>query len=187
MIFASSSQTVGDKRLTGFRLTWSNALPRMSHSICRTIEPLPQLLLSIKFTQDERSHHKMPARMKKTEMKPYKMQLLEMRAQLRGDVSAMANSALSKDQGTGGGSASNIPSHIADMGSDTYEQDNTLLLMNNEGETLSQIEAALERMEDRTYGICNECCKPIPKRRLEAIPYTPYCVKCASEIQSRTE
>ena len=123
-------------------------------------------------------------KMKKTEMKPYKELLLDLRARLRGDVSAMASSALSKEHGSGGGSASSVPSHIADMGSDTYEQDNTLLLMNSEGETLSQIEAALERMEQRTYGICVECKKPIPKMRLKAIPFTPYCVKCASEIQS---
>jgi len=124
--------------------------------------------------------------MKKADMKPYKLQLLQLRARLRGDVSAMANSALNPGQGSNGGATSAIPSHIADMGSDTYEQDNTLLLMTNEGETLSQIEAALERIENRSYGICIECNKPIPKLRLAAIPYTPYCVKCASEIQSRS-
>lgn len=124
-------------------------------------------------------------KMKKTEMKPYKELLLNLRSKLRGDVNAMADSALSRDGGSGGGSASSVPSHIADMGSDTYEQNNTLLLMNSEGETLTEIEAALERMESRTYGVCLECEKNIPKTRLKAIPYTPYCVKCASEIQSR--
>lgn len=125
-------------------------------------------------------------KMKKTEMRPYKELLVSLRSKLRGDVSAMANSALSRESGAGGGTASSVPSHIADMGSDTYEQDNTLLLMNSEGETLSEIEAALERIEQRSYGICTECNKSIPKTRLKAIPYTPYCVKCASEIQSRT-
>ena len=80
-----------------------------------------------------------------------------------------------------------VPSHIADMGSDTFEQDNTILLMNSEGETLTHIEAALERIEGGTYGICTECEGKIPKTRLKAIPYTPHCVKCASELEEANE
>ena len=123
------------------------------------------------------------AKMKKAEVKPFKELLLELRARLRGDVSTLANAALSKAGGSGGGSSS-VPSHIADLGSDTFEQDNTILLMNNEGETLQQIESALERVEEGVYGCCIECSGKIPKMRLKAIPYTPYCVKCASEIES---
>ncbi len=123
------------------------------------------------------------AKMKKADVKPFKELLLELRARLRGDVSALANAALSSNGSGGGGST--VPSHIADMGSDTYEQDNTILLMNNEGETLVQIEQALERIEAGVYGSCTECSGKIPKTRLKAIPYTAYCVKCASEIQDR--
>ena len=121
------------------------------------------------------------AKLKKTEVKPFKEMLLVMRARLRGDVSAMANAALSKTGASGGGA---VPSHIADMGSDTFEQDNTILLMNNEGQTLQEIERALERIEEGGYGFCVECNGKIPKMRLKAIPYTPYCVKCASELES---
>ena len=122
--------------------------------------------------------------MKKTEMKPFKELLLALRARLRGDVSTLANAALAKSGGPNGGSGSAVPSHIADMGSDTYEQDNTLRLMDNEGSVLEQIEGALERIEEGSYGSCGECSGRIPKMRLKAIPYTPYCVKCASEIES---
>lgn len=121
-------------------------------------------------------------KMKKADVKPFKEMLLQLRARLRGDVSTLADAALSRSGGSGGGSA--VPSHIADMGSDTYEQDNTILLMNNEGETLSQIEGALERIESGVYGSCMHCEGKIPKMRLKAIPYTPYCVKCASELET---
>ena len=121
-------------------------------------------------------------KMKKSEVKPFKEMLLGLRSRLRGNVSTLANAALSKSGG--GSAASSVPSHIADMGSDTFEQDNTILLMNNEGETLTQIESALERIEAGAYGFCTECSGKIPKMRLNAIPYTPHCVKCASEIQS---
>ena len=122
------------------------------------------------------------AKMKKAEVKPFKELLLTLRARLRGDVSTLANSALSASASGGAGSFS-VPSHMADMGSDTFEQDNTILLMNSEGETLAAVEAALERVEEGLYGCCLECSGKIPKTRLKAIPYTPHCVKCASELE----
>ena len=120
-------------------------------------------------------------KMKKADVKPFKELLLSLRAQLRGDVSALADAALSNAKSSGAGA---VPNHMADLGSDTFEQDNTILLMNNEGETLTQIEGALVRIEEGVYGQCIECEKKIPKTRLKAIPYTPYCVKCASELET---
>ncbi len=119
---------------------------------------------------------------KKTELKPYKELLLALRLRLRGDVHAMADAALAR-VGGGSGSASAVPSHIADMGSDTFELDNTLALISNEGEALIQIEQALERMEDGIFGTCVECGARIPKLRLNVIPYTAHCLKCATEVQ----
>jgi DnaK suppressor protein len=125
---------------------------------------------------------KMQSKMTKTEMKPFKQILLALRARLRGDVSTLADAALVSG-GKGGSGSSSVPSHMADMGTDTFEQDNTLLLMHNEEETLNQIESALERIEKGNYGFCIECGARIPKARINALPYTPHCVKCASQIQ----
>ena len=121
--------------------------------------------------------------MKKSDVKPFKEMLLVLRARLRGDVSTLADAALSTAGGGQNGNSS-VSNHIADMGSDTFEQDNTILLMNNEGGTLVQIEGALERVESGVYGSCLECSGKIPKMRLKAIPYTPYCVNCASKLES---
>ena len=122
--------------------------------------------------------------MKKAEQKVYKERLLELRARMRGDVSALATSTLSVSD-DGNGSSSGVPSHIADIGSDTFEQHNTLSIMDTEGQTLEDIEAALERIEEGVYGLCTECNGRIPKLRLNAIPYTLHCVKCASELESQ--
>ncbi|MCA9196514.1 MAG: TraR/DksA C4-type zinc finger protein [Planctomycetales bacterium] len=121
--------------------------------------------------------------MKKAEMKVYKERLLMLRARLRGDVSAMEQNSLRKNRSEMG-EMSTVPLHMADVGSDNFEQEFTLSLMQNDGATLSKIEAALERIEDGVYGSCEECGAAIPKTRLNAIPYTPYCVKCATELQS---
>lgn len=117
--------------------------------------------------------------MKKAEMKVYKERLLALRARLRGDVSQMAEAALRKNRMDGGGEISSMPIHMADLGSDNFEQEFTLSLLENEEGTLDLIELALERIEDGTYGDCDECGSKIPKARLNALPYAPHCVKCA--------
>jgi DnaK suppressor protein len=121
--------------------------------------------------------------MKKTEMQPYKERLLVLRARLRGDVDALARNALHKTRTESSGDLSSMPIHMADIGSDNYEQEFTLTLMESEEGTLAKIEAALERIEEGVYGLCQECEGKIPKTRLNAIPYTPYCVKCASKLE----
>lgn len=118
--------------------------------------------------------------MKKAETKVYRERLLALRARLRGDVSQLADAALRKNRANGGVDGSSMPIHMADLGSDNFEQEFTLSLMESEEETLEQIESALERIEDGVYGVCDECGAKIPKARLNALPYTPYCVKCAT-------
>ncbi len=120
--------------------------------------------------------------MKKSEMKPFKELLLTLRARLRGDVSSLASSALNK--GGEGSDVGRSPADIADMGNDMLEENNSLLLMDNEEIVLQQIEDALERIDDGSFGLCIECGARIPKLRLKALPYTPYCVKCAAQVET---
>jgi DnaK suppressor protein len=119
--------------------------------------------------------------MKKAEMKVFKEQLLALRARLRGDVSAMANAALNKTRSEASGDLSSMPIHMADIGTDNFEQEFTLSLLQNEEDTLAAIENALERIEDSEYGKCEECGGVISKSRLNAIPYTSLCIKCAEQ------
>jgi DnaK suppressor protein len=115
--------------------------------------------------------------MKKTEMLAFKDKLHSIRARLRGDVTAMAEVALRKS-GTEG-SSTGMPIHMAELGSDNFEQEFTLSLMETEEDTLGRIDAALDRIDEGSYGRCVQCEGVIPKARLNAIPYTPVCIKCA--------
>jgi DnaK suppressor protein len=124
--------------------------------------------------------------MKNAEMQVYKDQLLILRARLRGDVDHMADSALRKSRSEANGDLSSMPIHMADIGSDNFEQEFTLSLMENDGGTLTQIEASLERIEEGTYGQCEECGMKIPKSRLNAIPYAILCVRCAQQQEQRS-
>lgn len=121
--------------------------------------------------------------MKKAELKVYKEVLLGMRARLRGDVTQMADAALKKNRMENSGDLSSMPIHMADLGSDNFEQEFTLSLMETEEDTLQAIEAALERIEEGTYGQCDECGAVVSKARLNAIPYTPLCIRCAQKME----
>ena len=119
--------------------------------------------------------------MKKPELTAYREQLLALRVRLRGDVDQMADATLKKSRSEANGDLSSMPIHMADMGSDNFEQEFTLSLMENDGGTLALIETSLERIEEGTYGLCEECGAKIPKSRLNAIPYSTLCVRCAEQ------
>jgi DnaK suppressor protein len=114
--------------------------------------------------------------MKKADMKVFRDQLLSIRARLRGDVTSMTHAALRKG---GEGSESSMPIHMAELGSDNFEQEFTLSLLANEEDRLGMIEMALQRIEEGAYGQCEECGGVIAKTRLTALPYTSVCIKCA--------
>ncbi len=118
--------------------------------------------------------------MNKADLKAFKDRLLALRARLRGDVTQMAEATLKKNRTESNGDLSSMPIHMADIGSDNFEQEFTLSLMENEEGTLGLIESSLERIEEGTYGQCEECGVRIPKSRLNAIPYATLCVRCAS-------
>ena len=121
--------------------------------------------------------------MKKADVKIYKDRLLALRARVRGDVTHMADSALKQSRTQANGDLSSMPIHMADLGTDNFEQEFTLSLMESDAGILDRIEAALERVEEGSYGDCEECGAKIPKTRLNAIPYATMCVKCASEYE----
>jgi RNA polymerase-binding protein DksA len=121
--------------------------------------------------------------MNRTELKEYKERLLTLRARMVGDVNQLRENSLRKSRSEANGDLSSMPIHMADIGSDNYEQEFSLSLMENEGAALAKIQTSLERIEDGTYGACEECGAKIPKTRLNAIPYANLCIKCASQLE----
>src|SRR6059058_1222228 len=103
--------------------------------------------------------------MKKSEMLVYKEKLQALRARLRGDVTAMAEIALRKS-GIEGSDSNSMPIHMAELGSDNFEQGFTLGLMEADEGTLDLIEAAQERIAEGSYGRCAQCDGAISKTRL---------------------
>jgi RNA polymerase-binding protein DksA len=124
---------------------------------------------------------KKPTPLKKSDLAHYKKSLLSLRQRLAGDVSQLANEAMSAQSGN----LSSVPMHMADVGSDAYNQEFTLELLENEQEALQQIDDALGRLERGKFGLCEECSKEILRERLDVLPFTPYCVECARKLEQR--
>ena len=123
--------------------------------------------------------------LKTDEVESFRHILLGLRSRLRGDLDQMTDEALRRAQPESSGNLSNVPLHMADVGTENYDQEFTLELIENEQETLEQVLQALGRIDAGTFGRCQECGEPIAKSRLQALPYTRHCIGCARAMESR--
>jgi RNA polymerase-binding transcription factor DksA len=117
--------------------------------------------------------------MTKSEMEKYRQTLVRLGRRLNGDVSRLSYEALRTTGGEASGNLSNAPVHLADLGSDAFEGEMTLDLLETEGRLQEEIAAALARFEKGTFGRCENCQRKIPRERLEAVPYTRFRMNCA--------
>jgi RNA polymerase-binding protein DksA len=122
-------------------------------------------------------------RLTATDTEHFKQLLLEKRREILRNVTEFEDEALKKSRLDATGDLSSMPIHMADIGTDNYEQEFALGLMDSERKLLREIDDALERIEQRTYGICKGTGKPIPKARLEAQPWARYCVEYARMLE----
>lgn len=110
------------------------------------------------------------------ELRRFRMVLLAKQGEILGNVVSMENEALRRSHG----SPLLQPHDLADLSTDNYELENTLGLVGSERGLLAEIEQALARIQSGTYGVCEGDGQFIPRARLRAIPWTRYCVHCAS-------
>lgn len=114
----------------------------------------------------------------------FRKTLESLRDRLRNDLDQLTDEALQSSAADANGHHSKVPVHLADLGSESFEQELTLGVIENEQATYEEIRAALERLDAGSFGNCEACSKPISKARLEAIPYTRYCIDCARDLES---
>ena len=145
-----------------------------------TKKPRTEAASSVPMEPEPKPSKPIKSRLSPKTLNEYQSLLLIKRAELVGDLSAMEAKALRSD----GGNLSNVPIHMADVGSDTYNQDFMLGLAEKERERLREIDEALRRIDDRTYGVCQMTGKAIPKARLAAKPWAKYTIEAAREVEA---
>lgn len=117
------------------------------------------------------------------ELKKYKELLVKMKVKLLADYSQLEEGALKKNSQEASGDLSSMPSHLADLGSDSFEQKISIGLLEGEQEELRLISEALKKIVAKTFGVCDGCSKPISKSRLKAIPYVKFCLECQKKAE----
>lgn len=115
--------------------------------------------------------------LKREEIEKFKKELLKMRKHLTASVQGVKEEVKSLDESKG------YSQHQADEGTDDFGRTISLELTNKEFSVLRQIDRALEKIEEGTYGICDITGKEIPKKRLEAIPYATMTVEAQEKME----
>jgi len=113
------------------------------------------------------------------QLNSFRQILMEKRANLVGSMRGLSNEAMGKNRSESAGDVSAMPTHMADVGSDSWEQEFTLGLIETERSRLREIDEALERIKNRTYGICLATNEPISMDRLLAKPWAKYTIEYA--------
>jgi RNA polymerase-binding transcription factor DksA len=108
---------------------------------------------------------------------------MDMRLHLTEGIERHSEETLKRSAKEDAGDLSAYGQHMADAGTDTFDRDFALSLVSSEQEALSEIDAAIKRIRDGTYGICEITAKPISKERLLAVPFTRYSAEAQKQIE----
>jgi len=111
----------------------------------------------------------------KPEWQKYYNRLMELREQLLAQMNGLAKESAQEMAG--------YSLHMADSGTDNFDRDFALSLLSADQDSVYEIEEALKRIERKTYGVCELTNKPIPKARLEAIPWTRFTVEAQAQLE----
>jgi RNA polymerase-binding transcription factor DksA len=118
--------------------------------------------------------------MNKTGLNKYRRLLTALATRVRTDATGMIEQVRGGSGGNGGSELSNAPLHLGDMGTEEYLYDMNATLLANEQYIAAEARAALARLDNGAFGKCEACGKSIAVARLEAIPFTRFCVECAA-------
>ena len=123
----------------------------------------------------------------KPRLKHFRQLLITERATFADKIKSLAKN-VAKSPREASGDLSSYPVHMADMAADTYDRELSINIVSSEQAVLYQIDDALKRLDDGTFGVCQQCSTAITMSRLKAVPYASLCIKCqrAKEQKSKT-
>lgn len=121
--------------------------------------------------------------MERKDLKEFKDTLISWKERVLTELGRLESDTLGKSQKDFSGDLSGYSLHMADAGTDTFDREFALGLASNQQQFLYEIDEALKRIDERTFGRCQNCEKDIPMKRLKAIPFAKFCIKCQSEAE----
>lgn len=122
-------------------------------------------------------------RLSSKETQAIRLALIERKQQLSDRLNRLTEESAQgnpRDQGE----ISSLPTHLADLGTETFDQETTIGLAERTAAEVRDVEGALERIEEGTYGVCVKCGQRISPARLQALPSASLCTSCQASLES---
>ncbi|TRZ96381.1 hypothetical protein D4R78_00095 [bacterium] len=127
----------------------------------------------------------MKKKLNKKELALFKKLILEKKELVLDDIKHISDDTLKKSQKEASGDISGYTYHMADIATDTYDREFSLSLASNDRQSLYELDDALKKIEEGTFGICEDCKVLISRTRLKVIPYARLCLKCQEKKEKR--
>jgi RNA polymerase-binding protein DksA len=119
------------------------------------------------------------------ELVEFKKIILKRKDEILDEIKHISEDTLKKSQKEASGDISGYTYHMADVATDSYDREFSLGLASNGRRIFYELDDALKKIEDGTFGICEDCKCLIAKNRLKAVPYARLCVKCQDKREKR--
>ena len=121
----------------------------------------------------------------KSDLKNFKKIVLKKKEEIFADLKHISDDTLRKSQKEASGDISGYTYHMADVATDNYDREFSLGLASGERKSLYELDDALKRIEEGTFGICDDCKSSIAKIRLKAVPSARLCIKCQQKREKK--
>jgi DnaK suppressor protein len=124
-------------------------------------------------------------KLSKKELNDFRKLLTLRKDQLLEQIKHLSEDTLKKSQKDASGDISGYTYHMADVATDSYDREFSMGLASNERQLLYEFDDAMKKIEDGTFGVCEDCKDLISKSRLKAVPYARMCIKCQEKKEKR--
>ena len=121
----------------------------------------------------------------KKDLLGFKKIISKMKDEMLDGIQHVSDDTLKKSQKDASGDISGYTYHMADVATDNYDREFSLGIASNERKSIYELDDAIKKIEDGTFGICEDCKQLIAKTRLRAVPYARLCVKCQEKREKR--
>ena len=127
----------------------------------------------------------MKNKLTKKELTDFKKLLFKKKEELNDEIKHISDDTLKKSQKDASGDISGYTYHMADVATDNYDREFSLGLASKDRKSLYELEDALKRIEDGTFGVCLDCKCLISKTRLKVVPQARLCIKCQEKREKK--
>ena len=127
----------------------------------------------------------MKKKFNKKDLAEFKKIILKRKEEILEGIEHISEDTLKKSQKDASGDISGYTYHMADVATDTYDREFSLGLASNERKLIYELDDTLKKIDDGTYGVCEDCKSLITRIRLKAIPYARLCVKCQEKREKK--